>query len=141
MPTYYVMDLDQGMAETVAQEMPSEAEIKACNWLPDKELKVYSEIYGRTGFQGGFQWYRSVTSGLNTMDLKAFSGLTINQPSLFLSGKQDWGMYQKPGDLGQMETRACSDFRGIRVIDGAGHWLQQEQPEAVLKHLLEFLGR
>ena len=30
LPTYYVMDLDKGMAETVASEMPSEAEIAAC---------------------------------------------------------------------------------------------------------------
>ncbi len=58
MPRYYIMDLDKGMAETVAAEMPSAAEIAANRWLPDSELRVYSEEYGRTGFQGGLQGYR-----------------------------------------------------------------------------------
>src|SRR3954470_2653110 len=52
LPRYYVMDLDKGMAEQVASEIPSAAEIAACKWLPDSELRVYTEEYGRTGFQG-----------------------------------------------------------------------------------------
>ena len=53
MPTYYIMDFDKGMAETVAEEMPSPAEIAACRWLPEAELRLYSEEYARNGFQGG----------------------------------------------------------------------------------------
>jgi hypothetical protein len=59
LPTYYIMDLDKGMAETVAQHMPSLEEIAGCNWLTEEELHVYSSEYTRTGFQGGLQWYRS----------------------------------------------------------------------------------
>src|SRR5271165_4925439 len=59
MPTYYIMDLNKNMAETVASEMPSDAQIAACRWLPDSELAVYSDEYQRTGFQGGLNWYRS----------------------------------------------------------------------------------
>ena len=55
LPTYYVMDLGQGMAETVAPEMPTADAIAACRWLPDDELRVYSTEYGRIGFQGGLQ--------------------------------------------------------------------------------------
>ncbi len=55
MPTYYIMELGKGMAETVAPVMPSAAEIAACRWLPDDELRVYSAEYERTGFQGGLQ--------------------------------------------------------------------------------------
>ena len=55
LPRYYVMDLDKGMAETVAPEMPSAAAIAANKWLPDAELRVYSTEYGRTGFQGGLE--------------------------------------------------------------------------------------
>src|SRR5947208_312762 len=51
LPTYYVMDLAKGMAETVAEEMPSAAQIAACRWLPDDELAFYSAEYTRTGFQ------------------------------------------------------------------------------------------
>src|SRR6266851_475117 len=63
LPRYYVMDLDKNMAETVASEMPSAAAIAACKWLPEAELKVYSEEYGRTGFQGGLEGYRVGSSG------------------------------------------------------------------------------
>ena len=57
---YYVMDLDKGMAETVAQEAPTAAEVAACSWLTEDELRVYSCEFGRTGFQGGLQWYRHI---------------------------------------------------------------------------------
>src|SRR5258708_29674981 len=55
LPRYYVMDLDKGMAETVASAMPSAAAIAACKWLPEHELRVYSTEYERTGFQGGLE--------------------------------------------------------------------------------------
>jgi len=91
LPRYYVMDLGKGMAETVASEMPAPAEIAACRWLPDDELKVYSEEYGRNGFQGGLQGYRVGSSGRFTGELQTFSGRTIDVPSLFIGGKSDWG--------------------------------------------------
>lgn len=47
------------MAETVAQEMPTAAEIAANTWLSDEELRVYREEYSRNGFQGGLQSYRT----------------------------------------------------------------------------------
>jgi pimeloyl-ACP methyl ester carboxylesterase len=77
MPTYYIMDLDKGMAETVAPEMPSAAEIAGCKWLPDKELAVYATEWDRTGFQGGLQWYRC-TTGKYTAELETLSGRTID---------------------------------------------------------------
>ena len=42
LPRYYVMDLDKGMAESVASEMPAPAQIAQCMWLTDEELRVYS---------------------------------------------------------------------------------------------------
>ena len=148
LPHYYVMELEKGMAETVAAHMPSAAQIANCEWLPDSELAIYSTEYKRTGFQGGLQWYRSNTSasslfgrdGING-DLQVYAGRTIDQPSLFISGSSDWGVYQRPGAIEQMESSACTDLRGIHLLEGAGHWVQQEQPEMVSRLLLEFLGR
>ena len=139
MPTYYIMDLEQGMAETVASEMPSAAEIAACTWLPDEELAVYSTEYSRTGFQGGLQWYRCATGGKDIVTLQLFSGRTIDVPSLFIAGQSDWGVYQRPGTFERMQTSACTDMRGCHLLDGAGHWVQQEQPEHVSRLLLQFL--
>lgn len=139
MPTYYIMDLEQGMAETVAPAMPSAAEIAACRWLPEDELAVYSTEYRRTGFQGGLQWYRCGTGGQDSVHLQLFSGRTLDVPSMFMTGKSDWGRYQRPGVFETMQRSACTDMRGCHVLDGAGHWVQQEQPEQVSALLREFL--
>ena len=135
LPHYYVMELDKGMAETVAAQMPSAAEIAACEWLPDDELRVYSIEYGRTGFQGGLQWYRGINA-----DLLVFAGRTIDQPSLFIAGKSDWGIHQRPGALERMQASACTDMRDLHLLEGAGHWVQQEQAVAVSQLVLEFLA-
>jgi pimeloyl-ACP methyl ester carboxylesterase len=139
LPRYYVMDLDKGMAETVAPEMPSAAEIAACKWLPDDELRVYSTEYGRTGFQGGLQSYRIGSSGRFTADLQLFAGRTIDQSSMFIAGKSDWGAYQNPGALERMKTSACTHMSGVHFVEGAGHWVQQEQPDRVSALILDFL--
>jgi pimeloyl-ACP methyl ester carboxylesterase len=139
LPTYYTMDLDKGMAETVAEEMPSPSHIAANKWLPDNELAFYSAEYARTGFQGGLQWYRCGTSGAFIPELQTFSGRTIDVPSCFISGKQDWGTYQRPGVFEAMQTTVCTRMLDCHLVDGAGHWVQQEQPEQVSRLLLEFL--
>ena len=141
LPTYYVMDLDKGMAETVAEEMPSAAQIAVNRWLPEHELAFYSAEYARTGFQGGLQWYRCGTSGAFNAELQIFSGRTIDVPSCFISGKQDWGTYQRPGVFEAMQTTACTRMLGCHLVDGAGHWVQQEQPAEVSRLLLEFLKK
>ena len=141
MPTYYIMDLDKNMAETVAAEMPSAADIAACRWLPETELAVYSAEYERTGFQGGLQWYRSRTEGRFDSELQLFAGRTIDVPSLFIAGKSDWGTYQRPGNFERMQQSACTSMLGCHLIDGAGHWVQQEQPAKVRELLIGFLQR
>jgi pimeloyl-ACP methyl ester carboxylesterase len=138
LPTYYVMDLAKNMAETVAAEMPSAEKIAANQWLPDRELAFYSAEYARTGFQGGLQWYRCGTSGAFTAELETFSGRSIDVPSCFISGRQDWGTYQRPGVFEAMQSTACTNMVGVHLVDGAGHWVQQEQPAQVTRLLLQF---
>ena len=140
MPTYYVMDLAQDMAITVAAHMPDAAQIISKRWLPDAELRVYSSEYQRTGFQGGLQWYRCKTGHRFEAELQTWSGRTINVPSIFIAGASDWGIYQSPGALQTMQERACTRMRGVHLLPGAGHWVQQEQPEATLAHLLALLA-
>jgi pimeloyl-ACP methyl ester carboxylesterase len=139
LPTYYVMDLAKDMAATVAEEMPSAAAIAANRWLPDGELSFYSAEYERNGFQGGLQWYRCGTSGAFTSELQTWSGRSIDVTSAFISGKQDWGTYQRPGVFEAMQSTACTNMILCELVDGAGHWVQQEQPAEVSRLLLQFL--
>jgi pimeloyl-ACP methyl ester carboxylesterase len=140
-PTYYVMEKDKGMAETVAPFMPSSAEIAACKWLTEPEVEVYATEYGRTGFTGALQGYR-VRRGSNpksVAEMLTFSGRTIDVPSMFIAGKSDWGVYQTPGAVEKMRSTACTHMVGFHLLDGAGHWVQQEQPEQVSARLVSFL--
>jgi len=141
MPKYYIMDLDSGMADTVAEMAPAAAEISACAWLPDEELQVYSGEFARRSFQGGLQWYRSMLDPHAAERLQEFSGRRIDVPCCYIAGKSDWGTHQSPGALDAMSASACSQFRGIHLVDGAGHWVQQERPAAVSQVLIEFLAR
>ena len=141
MPEYYIMDFSKNMAETVAEQAPSDAEAAQCGWLPDDELRVYSEEFARTSFRGGLKWYRNATDANGAARLQAFAGRRIDVPCCFIAGKSDWGTYQSPGALQAMESSACSQFRGVHLVDGAGHWVQQEQPAAVSDLLIDFLAR
>jgi pimeloyl-ACP methyl ester carboxylesterase len=60
--------------------------------------------------------------------------------SLFIAGKKDWGIYQKPNALENMQNISCSNMQEISLIENAGHWVQQEKPEEVIKVLLNFIS-
>ena len=139
LPTYYVMDLEADMPATVAPHMPTAAQIAACQWLPEGPLAFYTGEFARTGFQGGLNWYRCATGPAFRRELSKYAGKAIEVPVTFLAGTADWGTRQVPGALEAMETTACADYRGTHLIDGAGHWVQQEQPKAVVERLLAFL--
>ncbi len=140
MPTYYIMDLHEDMAQTVAHEMPTPQQIAACRWLTEAELAVYSAEFGRTGLQGGLQWYRARVEPPLPRLFELFAGRKIEVPACFIAGTSDWGIYQRPGSLEDMRDKACAQYLGTHLVEGAGHWVQQEQPEAVVGLLREFFG-
>ena len=136
MPTYYIMDLDKGMAETVASVMPTAAEIAACKWLPDNELAVYAAEYEGRDFRVAFRAIGvRAPDPPRTCKHSVAARLTYLR---YLSAASDWGVFQSPGAFETMQNKACTQMRGAHLIDGAGHWLEQEQPEQVSK-LLQFL--
>lgn len=142
LPHYYVMPFELGMRDTVSQDM-TDREIdnmqeKSPRWLPDSDLGIYVNEFGRTGFQGGLNWYRAMTDPEWQRDLDIFAGKKIEVPVLCISGTKDWLIYQTPGAVDKMKD-ACTDFGGIAWIEGAGHWPQQEAPERVIEEALKFL--
>ena len=139
MPTYYIMDLDKGVAATMAEHKPTPAQVVACKWMTEADLQVYSQEFQRTGFQGGLNYYRidgvfSPASGLN-----AYSGKTIDVPACYIGGSSEWAVYQSPGAFERMRT-TCTRLEGVHLVRGAGHSVVEEQPEAVNRILIEFLA-
>jgi pimeloyl-ACP methyl ester carboxylesterase len=140
MPAYYIMDLDKGVAETVAAEMPSRPQIDACKWMTEQDLQVYSTEFIRTGFQGGLNYYRVAEAPVLGIELRSFSGRTIDVPSCYIGGDREWAVYQSPGAFEAMHT-VCTRLRGVHLVAAAGHSIPEEQPKEVNKLLVEFLKR
>ena len=101
----------------------------------------YDEIgFFDSNYHLGLNWYRSSVDYENIQKLSLFSNTKIKVPSLFISGEQDWGTFQKPGAIDKMSS-TMSNFRGIELVENAGHWVQQENSEKVNKLILDFLSK
>ena len=122
---------DQTMSEqfVVPEELPP--------WLTEQDLDFYVAEIERSGFRGGFNWYRNINQ-LPAL-LGPWVGTTIEQPSFYMGGSTDMIAGNTPDAIQVMET-ALSDLRHLEIVEGAGHWLQQEHPERVNEALLSFLG-
>ncbi|KAF9559162.1 alpha/beta-hydrolase [Agrocybe pediades] len=143
LPAYYIMPAGKSMSECVGPEAPSAEDVAANKWLTEEELAVYVSHYTRSGFQGGLNYYRCGTESPRwVQDLNVFMGKQIEVPAMFISGAQDWGVFQFPGAAEAMRTTACKQMQeeDFVLIEGAGHWVQQEQPDVVVQHLLRFLN-
>jgi pimeloyl-ACP methyl ester carboxylesterase len=141
MPPYYIMPIGSTMPGMVEQNMRNEEENLTKSFMTDEELDVYVSEFERTGFQGMLNWYRSSTSPRNLDPAMAvFAGRKFQVPTTYISGASDWGNYQRPGALEGFEAgRTASDYRGTRILDGAGHWPQTEVPEIVCEEVGRFL--
>jgi pimeloyl-ACP methyl ester carboxylesterase len=106
-------------------------------WLTEDELAFFTEGFKRTGFTGGLNWYRNMDRSRELLGFLA--GAKIRQPSVFLAGAEDEviEIYQRDYDLLE---QTMPGLTAKTLIAGAGHWVQQEKPEQVNRHLLEFLS-
>jgi pimeloyl-ACP methyl ester carboxylesterase len=103
-------------------------------WLSEQELDVYVEAFERTGFTGGLNWYRNIDR--NWEQSEPFAERRIEQPAMFLTGELDPVRNFMPAEA---MNGWVTDLRAEIVVDGAGHWVQQQAPEAVNAALLDFL--
>jgi len=73
--------------------------------------------------------------------LAALDGARITRPACFIAGRRDGVLKFIPNfDLVENMKRWVDDLRVCEIIDGAGHWIQQERPDEVTKLLLGFLA-
>jgi pimeloyl-ACP methyl ester carboxylesterase len=71
--------------------------------------------------------------------MMTFAGRTIDVPTQVISGRQDWGANRSVGGPEKAGQRGFTKFKGVHMVDGAGHWVHEEQPEIVTHQLLSFL--
>ncbi len=108
------------------------------NWLSEADLAFFVATYQQTGFRGGLNWYRNID---RNWDLTApWQDAQIRQASLFIAGAQDSVITSLIGArrVTEME-RVLPNLKGKLIIDGAGHWIQQERPDEVNAALIAFL--
>jgi pimeloyl-ACP methyl ester carboxylesterase len=102
--------------------------------MTEEDLDVYVESFSRTGFTGGLNYYRNIDrTWERTADL---AGRRIEQPALFITGSRDPVRRFMPAEA---MDGWVTNLREAIVIEGAGHWIQQERPEEVNEALLAFL--
>jgi pimeloyl-ACP methyl ester carboxylesterase len=121
-------DDGRGFVERLATDTPLPG------WLDQTELDHYIGEFTRTGFTGGINWYRNFDRNW-ALD-EALGDRTIDMPALFITGSADpVKVMTPPGVMDGWVT----DLRAAVVVEGAGHWVQQEKPDEVNESLLAFL--
>ena len=105
-------------------------------WLGQDELDHYVGEFARTGFTGALNWYRNLDR--NWELTPELDGVKVEVPARFIGGVDDPVLAMTPPTV---QDGLLADDRGTVLIEGAGHWVQQEKPEEVNAALLDFLSR
>ncbi|XP_057751807.1 uncharacterized protein LOC130969905 [Arachis stenosperma] len=118
---------------------PTESPILLPSWLSEQECKYYASKYQKTGFTGGFNYYRSLD--LNWELTAPWTGAQIKVPVKFVVGDVDL-TYNAPGAKDYIHKggfkRDVPLLEEVVVLEGAGHFLHQERPHEINKHIYDF---
>ena len=106
------------------------------SWLTEAEFEHYVETFSRTGFTGGLSWYRAFDVN---WERDEFEGAHITVPTTFIAGTHEPVLQMFGSQAIDRMREHVDDLRGVHLIDGSGHWVQQERPEEVNQHLVAFL--
>lgn len=104
-------------------------------WLTQDDLAHYTEVFARTGFTGGLNWYRNFDRNWELTE--AYAGARVEVPALFIGGARDPVVFASPPET---MRDWVDDLRGVILLPDAGHWIQQERPAEVNAALLDFLA-
>jgi len=105
-------------------------------WLTERDLDVYAAEFERTGLSGALNRYRNVDRDWE--DLAAWDGAPIAQPSLFIGGELDASMAWMADAIAAYPT-TLPGLISSHVLDGCGHWVQQERADEVSRLLVDWL--
>jgi pimeloyl-ACP methyl ester carboxylesterase len=105
-------------------------------WLTEADLDEYAAEFAHSGFFGPVSWYRNFDRNFEAVQDLGPERLTM--PSYFITGELDGVNLMDPTGIERMQT-LLPDFRGFTIVPGAGHWVQQEAPQAFNAALLSWL--
>lgn len=121
--------LDVSRGEPMISNMPPPPD-GPLSFIEDDDLAVYVAAFERSGLTGAFNRYRALA--LEPEASADIVGATLDQPSCFIGGELDAVRSMVPGSDAFADPGAgCTDFRGSTIVEGAGHWVQQEAPDQV----------
>ncbi|TMM49114.1 alpha/beta hydrolase [Qipengyuania marisflavi] len=109
-------------------------------WLTTADLDYYESEFRASGFRGPLNRYRNHQRDFAW--LQQFAEARIEQPALFIGGKRDvasflFGATADPVGL----TRSFAPLVEGHLLEGCGHWTQQEKPVEVNRLLIDWLLR
>ncbi|MFC9363491.1 alpha/beta fold hydrolase [Rhodococcus sp. NPDC057014] len=109
------------------------------SWLTEDEFEHYVEVFTRTGFTGGLNWYRAYDANWERSARVRVAQIEV--PTLFVAGARDPVLAMSGAQALDRMRDTVPDLRGIHLLDGAGHFVQQERAEEVNELLLDFVAR
>ncbi|MFE0520894.1 alpha/beta fold hydrolase [Streptomyces sp. NPDC058954] len=106
-------------------------------WLSEDDLDVYAGEFERTGLTGALNRYRNMDRDWE--DLAPYRRAPIKQPSLFIGGALDASTTWMADAIDDFPT-TLPGLSAAHLLDGCGHWIQQERPDEVNRLLTDWLG-
>lgn len=108
-------------------------------WLSEEDVAYYDAQFRKSGFRGPLNRYRNWHRDHAYLSAHPSSPI-IAQPSLYIGGTEDLVLKMFPGDMIAAMKESLADLRGAELLDGCGHWTQQERPVEVSERLLSWLA-
>ena len=128
---------DKPHGATFLEGLPDPAPV---SWLNEDDLDFYEAAFQQSGFRGPLNPYRNHEADYEW--LQGWAGKRVEQPALFIGGTRDpatflFGAVEDPIALVKMFAPKAEGH----ILEGVGHWTQQERPDVVNRILIDWLNR
>ena len=104
--------------------------------MTEDDLQTYSDEFAHSGFFGPISYYRNLDANFEI--IKDLGPDRVSMPAYFIGGTDDVVNVMDPSGVERMQN-LLSNFKGATILEGVGHWTQQEAPAAFNDALLGFL--
>jgi pimeloyl-ACP methyl ester carboxylesterase len=108
------------------------------DWFSAEDFACIREGFARSGVDAPLNYYRNLD---RNWELTApWQGARIMQPALYITGAKD-PVRALAANAEASLSEHVPNLAALEVIEGAGHWVSQEAPEAVSRLIVDFLSQ